>query len=62
MELVFALIFAAALGYGFQQGRIPLRFFDLDRARNPAAFWLGAALLAGLSLLFLHAGLAPLLP
>jgi hypothetical protein len=43
VELLFALIFGGILIYGLWNGRMPLRWFDLDRVRNPFGFWMGAS-------------------
>jgi hypothetical protein len=58
-ELLFALLFAGILAHGFWEGRMPMRWFDLDRTRNPLGFWLGAGLLALIAASFLWLALDP---
>jgi hypothetical protein len=62
MELFFALLFAGVIAYGLWDGRMPARWVDLDRTRNPLGFWLGAAVYAVIALAFLlaHFDLRPL--
>lgn len=58
MFLVLALFFAGMLGWGLKTGKMPEKYLDIDRRKQPFWFWLGGALYAIFCLGCLYAAFA----